>query len=334
MGNSLLNQFQGSLLGISLGLLSQWLTDYSPPTKEAISPGQPSKLITVPNHSLTLISSWTNSLITQQGINREDWQQIWQTHQNLLSSTAQLSSDSALQYEYLGEIAALPMMLFLHENSEHQRQQLQTLSQFWQGQSSDTSVELLAFCQIIAELLKYPAPNLHQLIPNILSQLPPETQLAQQLTQVQTLLQQHRSQTSVISSFKSNSSGSLQFSSSLAIAVYCFLSTPNAFSVSVQRAMRMCPDSSLTSGIVGALSGTYNGLAGIPTPWQLKLRRLAQLNDVTSIQAVTTIIPTDKYIINQATQLFQVWAGLYSVVNPDANPLTSLIVAAPLSLPD
>ncbi|MGB3401244.1 MAG: ADP-ribosylglycohydrolase family protein [Microcoleaceae cyanobacterium] len=334
MGHSLLNQFQGSLLGISLGLFSRWITDDIPPAQAVISHSQSLSSITVPYPPLSLISSWTNSLITQQNINWEDWQQIWQTHHHLLYNPGEPSTESSPQYEYLKEVAALPIILFLHENSQHLRQQLQTLSQFGQGQSFDTTLERLAFGKIIAELLK-PEANLHQLIPNVLTQIPEETQLAEQLIQVQTLLQQQTNNTSVISALMPNSSGSLQFSSSLAIAIYCFLSTPNAFSVSVQRAMRICPNSSLTSAIVGALSGTYNGLTGIPTAWQLKLRRLTQLKlDVTSKPTVTNMIPSDRQIINQATQLFQVWAGLYSILSPNANPLTSLIVAAPLSLPD
>lgn len=330
MEHSLLSQFQGSLLGISLGLSSRLLTDELAATAVVGSDRQLESNTDLLNHQLSLISSGTKSIISRQGIVWEDWQQAWQNYYDLIPGENKANASP----QFLGEIAALPMVLLLHDNSDRLRQRLQTLSQFWQVKSHDTTVELLAFGQIITELLT-PSPHLNQLIPNILTHIPVESQLAQQLTQVQSLLQQKTSLATVISHLKPHSPKHEGFSSNLAIAIYCFLSTPRAFSLSVQRAMRIYPDSSLIPGMVGALSGTHNGLVGIPITWQLKFSKRAQLRlDAAGEPTANINILSDQQILNQATQLFQVWAGLYSITHADAKPNTSLIVAAPMSLPD
>ena len=330
MEHSLLSQFQGSLLGISLGLSSRLLTDELAATAVVGSDRQLESHTDLLNHQLNLILSWTNSLVSHQRMVLQAWQQVWQNYYDLTPGENKANASP----QFLGEIAALPMMLLLHDNSDRLRQQLQTLSQCWQVQSYDTTVELLAFGQIITELLT-PSTHLNQLIPNILTHIPIESQLAQQLTQVQSLLQQKTSLTTVISQLKPHSPKHEGFSSSLALAIYCFLSTPRAFSLSVQRAMRIYPDSNLIPGIVGALSGTYNGLVGIPMTWQLKFSKLAQLRlDAAGKPTANIDILSDQQILNQATQLFQVWAGLYCIVDLDAKAKTSLIVAAPGSLLD
>ncbi len=328
MGYSLLSQFQGSLLGVSLGLLSKPLTDCSATAEKLFHPGSPltplqgnqSSSAVIFNSNLGLMLSLLNSMIARQGIVWQEWQQIWQTHQNLMLSQSQ-ASDSSLHPEWEAAITTLPMMLFFHENRCRLKQHLQTAAQLWQPEAEpeplETTVERLALAEMVAYLLR-PSPDLQQLIPYILTQISQETQLARQLTQSNILLQQGASLETVLAKLTSN----------LAIAIYCFLSTPTAFSVSVRRAMRTHPDSSLTAGMTGALSGSYNGLPSIPISWQLKLRRLASSTAENSI-------PLDQQILNQSTQLFQVWAGLYSPTHdPNTNPLTSLIVAAPLSLPD
>lgn len=58
----------------------------------------------------------------------------------------------------------------------------------------------------------------------------------------------------------------------LAIALYCFLSTPQDFRLSVLRAAYLAPDTaSLTCALVGMLSGAYNRYSMIPTAWMVAL---------------------------------------------------------------
>jgi hypothetical protein len=276
-----------------------------------------------------------NHLIAQKGRIWEDWHQIWQTPQNFMSNNGQgQTSHLLLQQGYLAEIATLPLMLFFHENPCCLRQHLQQFAQLGQSQGLETRVELLALGEAIAYLLK-PSLSLQQLIPQMLTQIPPEAQLAQQLTQVSSLLQSGASLETVTHCLMSASASTLpqQLNTHLAIAIYCFLSTPTAFSLSVRRAMKIHPESSLTCGITAALSGAHNGLPSLPTPWKLKLRRQVHFDSIAS-EAAKASIPIDRYILNQSAQLFQVWAGLYSPLHPDQNPLTSLIVAAPWSLPN
>ena len=66
MEHSLLSQFQGSLLGISLGLSSRLLTDELAATAVVGSDRQLESHTDLLNHQLNLILSWTNSLISHQ----------------------------------------------------------------------------------------------------------------------------------------------------------------------------------------------------------------------------------------------------------------------------
>ncbi|MGB3532684.1 MAG: ADP-ribosylglycohydrolase family protein [Microcoleaceae cyanobacterium] len=320
MGHSLLSQFQGSLLGVSLGLYSQYL---------AQSPRNLPSTSVLSSHRLDLILTGINTLIDRPEISWEDWHQIWQ------------ADDSSLQPESLKVIATLPVMLFFHENPGRLRHQLQQAAQEGQVKalnqtvsSENTASELFILAEAIAELLK-PSSNLQELIPQLLTQVSSETKLAQQLTQVHLLWQQDTGLETAIHRLIPNFTPSLELTSSVAVAMYCFLSTPSAFSVSLRRAMRFNPDFNLACAMTAALSGAYNGLAGIPTAWRLQLRKLMMpTSNSTSQLAPENLIPIDQQILNQSAQLFQTWAGLYSLTPPNTNPLTSSIVAVPISLPN
>jgi hypothetical protein len=337
MGYSLLSQFQGSLLGVSLGLFWKHLTEDAVIPETYLHSSQPLTSSHLPHHCLNFILSQVNHLIADKGIVWEDEYQVKPTDQNLVPNKGQGQTSYPFpQPGCLAEIATLPLMLFFHENPCRLRQHLQQVVQLWQPQPLDTTVELLALGEAIAYLLQ-PSPDLQQLIPQMLTQMPPEAQLAQQLTQVSSLLQSGASLEAVAHHLMPPLTlpQHQQLNVHLAIAIYCFLSTPTAFSVSVRRAMRIHPESSLTCGITAALSGAYNGLPSLPTSWKLQLRRRVTLDSSATSHGVSEAsIPIDQHILNQSTQLFQAWAGLYSPIHPDTNPLTSLIVAAPLSLPD
>jgi hypothetical protein len=337
MGYSLLSQFQGSLLGVSLGLFCQPLTAGSITAATHWPANDSLTAHPLSHHCLRLILSGVNHLIAQQGRIWEGRPQTGPTPQNFKPNNGQGQTSNPLpQQGSLAVIATLPLMLFFHENPCRLRQHLQQIAELWQPQELDTEleteVELFALSEAITFLLQ-PSPKLQQLIPQMLTQIPPETQLAQQLTQVSSFLQSGASLAAVSHCLMSASTLPQPLNAHLAIAIYCFLSTPTAFSLSVRRAMSIHPDSRLICGITAALSGAYNGLSSIPTPWKLKLRRQIQLDSVAP-EASEPPIPIDQHILNQSTQLFQVWAGLYLPIDPDPNPLTSLIVAAPWSLPN
>lgn len=53
----------------------------------------------------------------------------------------------------------------------------------------------------------------------------------------------------------------------VAIALYCFLKSPNDYRKTVLRAVNISGDSDSVGCIAGAISGAYNGINGIPEEW-------------------------------------------------------------------
>lgn len=86
----------------------------------------------------------------------------------------------------------------------------------------------------------------------------------------------------------------------IAIACYCFLSTPEDFSLSIRRAI-LAPQPEITAALVGILSGAYNGFRGIPFSWYWESRELSN--------SLSGNLVSDRYQL--IDQLFAVWAGHY-----------------------
>ncbi len=81
----------------------------------------------------------------------------------------------------------------------------------------------------------------------------------------------------------------------IALCFYCFASTPKDFRLSVKRAANLNNNMALpTTALTGAVSGAYNGLAGIPRKWD----RFGNQNQAYQ-QAKKT-----------AQQLFTTWLGI------------------------
>jgi len=311
MRYSLLSRFRGALLGSLLG-------------EVLVSGGELGEVLggaalTIPNasdvDSSLRISDWsqistygTESLIRCGRLDLEDWLCYSGMRQPslLLLKTAASSSEVA--------VATLPIALFFHEDQVKLQQQLLQATAVWQ-QESETSEGAFAVALAIAFTLTEKL-NLATLIPQILTSLGrPETTLVQQLEQVQTLLEQGAGLETTLTQLhrEAQSRGELLSSSdtSIALAFYCFLSTPEDFRLCVGRAARTGSLHQTTSAIAGALSGAYNGMMGIPISWRLAANRIS-----TGIQRRQL-----------ADHLFSVWSGVYAVSAIDQ--ISSVAVAAP-----
>ncbi len=329
MGYSLLSQFQGSLLGVSLGLWVNALTDIGaiPGKRPNLGPAE-----SLSKETLGLILNLAASLIQHRDVVWDDWREIWQTHPQAL-----LSRETG----WTAPIAALPMILLFHENPAILKQKLHHLAQLWYPDPSNTAsndritVRLLGFAAAITHLLSQPQ-NLNKLIPSLLAQVPQENEWAQQLIQVNALLEQGASLDQTVYCLSTRSTQPLKSDHySLAIALYCFLSTPEAFSISVQRAMNTPNHSGLICALTAALSGAYNGLIGIPIGWKLRFKTWAQTPIDSFLPPINPqILPSDQQILIHGAQLFYTWAGTYLPTDPEGNPLSSLMVTAPSFLPN
>lgn len=201
-------------------------------------------------------------------------------------------------------VATVPLALFYHDNKIKLRQNLLSVGSIWESQPI-IQESILALGYAIAQALSEQiAP--HKLIPQIVAFIDaPSTDLTDKLIQVQTLLEQKAGVEKTVTQLNQNRSC---LTTSIALAFYYFLSTPEDLNLSVKRSI-LSPFTS--SAIVGALSGAYNSAASIPSSWQTILR-----DSQTSLQ--TEMVQLSDYLV-------AVWSGMY---NSEAK-LTSTAVAAP-----
>lgn len=277
MRYSISGRFRGAVLGTMLG--------------EKIS--TPSRQISTFQAANCLIPGM-RSLIELGRFEQQNWQE------QLLPGTK--------TSEFVPMIA-IPLALFYHENELKLRQNLLAASaSIWQNepiiQESILAVGY-AIAQVLSEKLT-PA----QLIPHILSLIEtPQTDLAQKLIQVQTLLTQKAGLESALSQLTANEPST----TAIALGFYCFLSSQEDFSLTVKRALRLRQP--LASAVAGALSGAYNSSSNIPSSWHA---------------LATHQTSTEKEVLQLSDSLVAVWSGVYEYKVYRAEVITKAVaVAAP-----
>ncbi|WP_460205281.1 ADP-ribosylglycohydrolase family protein [Scytonema sp. NUACC21] len=197
-------------------------------------------------------------------------------------------------------LATLPVALFFHDNLIKLRQNVMLLTNFLQCDAIITD-GTLALSYAVAQSL---TEKLHQatLIPQTISFLgETSTSFPQQLLKVQNLLKSG----APLDIAQGELSREEKPGNAIAMAFYCFLSTLEDFRLSVLRADRMGRCSKTVSSITGALSGAYNGTAGIPAIWQISL------NCSDSTQKWELGSCSD--ILRLTDRLMAVWSGVYEI---------------------
>ncbi|HEY9691908.1 MAG TPA: ADP-ribosylglycohydrolase family protein [Oculatellaceae cyanobacterium] len=300
MKYSLLNRFRGALLGSVLGEMkgSQYLDQNRlklPQVKlsEEIATNIEVN-IQLPRNYLAV--SCAQSLIR---CGRFDLEDLVKHHSYMASKNMSASCSEAA-------IATLPVALFFHEHEVILQQKL-TLAASTLMRDCDSSLGVLAVGYAIAQAL---TEKLHplSLIPQVLTYLDdPQTPLAQQLAIVQSQLAQGAGLEQVVNQLCRNGNHSI---TPIALAFYCFLSTPQDFRLSLLRALRTNCHPPTTAALTGALSGAYNSLLGIPLGWRIACNRNNKLE-----------------VIQLAERLLAVWSGVYDTsTNYDSDQVA---IAAP-----
>ncbi|HAA33420.1 MAG TPA: ADP-ribosylglycohydrolase family protein [Cyanobacteria bacterium UBA8553] len=311
MQYSLMNRFRGALLGSFVGEILGSVSCQGKVLGKAT--------LTLPKGGDTqlnqMLSDWSQiatcgaeSLIRHGRLDVEDWVlQVGRVHSPLLLLKTAASSHQAA-------IATLPMALFFHEDQVKLRQQLLQAAAVWQ-QDSEAFEGVLAVAYAIALALTEKL-DVATLIPQTLAYLgTSQTPLVQQLEQVQTILQQGGALDTTLTQLRrdaqrrGNPSGCPN--TSIALAFYCFLNTPEDFRLCVTRAALTRYQPQITTALTGALCGVYNSLTGIPVGW-----RLAATQTLAGVQR-----------LQLADDLLAVWSGVYEVPATDQFP--RLAVAAP-----
>ncbi|MGB5963161.1 MAG: ADP-ribosylglycohydrolase family protein [Coleofasciculaceae cyanobacterium] len=307
MRYSLLSQFRGALLGSLVGEIL------------GSNKGRmPSRLLLKAssdqdNQSLVALATQLNwsqiatcgieSLIHCGRLDLEDWQLRSSKVESLslLKNTAN-SSEAAL--------ATLPIALFFHDDQSKLRQQLQQAAAHWQQTEENEGVLAVGYAIALALTEKLN----HTLIPQILSYLGnAQTRLGQQLQQVQNLIDKGAALNSAVHQLRQEAKlqGGTDTVCAIALAFYCFLSTPEDFRLSLSRASLITYQPQLTSALTGALAGAYNSNMGIPIGWRLEANQINM-----SIQR-----------LKLSEQLLAVWSGAYGV--SVIEPLPWAAIAAP-----
>ncbi|OCR00820.1 hypothetical protein BCD67_24140 [Oscillatoriales cyanobacterium USR001] len=257
-------------------------------------------------------------------------------------------------------IATLPVAIFFHENKVKLREKLGELTHIWQSPSyGEQDLVSSAACigYAIARACKEKL-NPATLIPEIITYLGIDTPLAILLLQVQILLEQEASlEAAVVQLCKIVETGKkkreeekdkreaetsspytltpLQINSFLpiAIAFYCFLSTPEDFRLAVIRAARTGVEPQLTCSLVGSLSGSYNSVVAIPVEWRVAVGTNSESGELAEGSkrktALTNLLwnrASEGEIMELAAHLLAVWSGVFHSCR---KPLTNPVVAAP-----
>lgn len=316
---SLSSQFQGAFLGTVLG----YRLGQIKPRSENLSPG----------YSLNwgeLIPQLAQSLIKYQGFNPIDYWALVTNHREKspkleISQKPSIPCPQGLNSGSEAAIVGFPLALFFHDNLISLKQLRsnipEQLPSVWDG--------VLVMATAIAQILTQ-NPELHQLIPNLLKLLPTESALTAKLKQVQTLLQQKASletagrqltQTSKLS-YSPQPTVPNHFEpenwTALALGFYCFLSTPEDYSLTVLRSRQTRYHPQITAAISGALSGAYQGYIAIPVKWRLEFQdpSIWPSTDPEIENNPVELNPTQEELLELAQNLFALWSGVYHPLKP------------------
>jgi ADP-ribosylglycohydrolase len=312
MHYSLRSRFRGAIIGLAIGARQQKFGSYQPQLsyrdanlersleKQSFSPESSEEIVTV-------VEAGMKSLIERRQFDVEDWHH----------GVGKNSSLSALE----AIIATIPLALFYHENEIKLRQNLQ-LAVAAVGQDDSEIRDLtLAVGYAIALSLQ---PKLHsaKLISKTIDFVGnTESKVAQNLSKVKIFLEQNAGLETVVT----NLERSERPSSCFALAFYCYLSTLEDFRLSLGRVVEKSSEPQLTCAITAALSGAYNGLAGIPATLRQQLR-------CPSLGTGCASMTTEEEMLRLCDALVAVWSGVYDRANQPTNLSQVAAIAAPRAI--
>jgi hypothetical protein len=273
MAYSLLNRFRGTFVGVAIAENQMGFVDGS-------------------DRNSQIMKASAYSLIRSGGLNLRDWQSHCIPHE---------SGATSLQ---AGLLALLPIILFYHEDEYWLFQQLKQAIDHWPELDSHAS-DIMVFGWAIAHGITKKNDS-ESIIYSIQKRLENAENaeniydfIGENLPKINRLFAASASWETALSQLKMDNHPD---SAAIYLALYCFLSTPEHFQLSIQRAARSQTQPLLTTLLTAALSGAYNSHAGIPMTWQL-----TESNQT----------PLQSRIIEQMTvadRLYATWLGIYHVV--------------------
>lgn len=202
-------------------------------------------------------------------------------------------------------IATLPIALFFHDDLLLQQQHLRQTVQTWGGTPSMEDWAAV-FGYAIAQMLKEQL-NPSQLISHLLSDWSgADPDLRQRSPQILPALE-------LLGSLIEQGTASRltvlrleellpQDHKTIALALYCFLCTPDSWQLSVLHAARFLPINPVLGALTGCLSGAYNSHSSLPIAW-----KTASLQSFSCAQSSSAPITCAEL----ATRLLAAWSGMF-----------------------
>src|SRR5579883_775413 len=253
-------------------------------------------------HSGAIAIAVTQTLIQSGRWQKDQIKQVWA---RLTASDRGYESATAVELA----IATLPLMLFFHDDVNRQQRVLQQTLSGWQCPVS-AEPALLAVGYAIAQALTERLDP-QTLIPQTIAYLKqgtvdpssPLLDLVGRLEQVQTLVQQKTGLHAAIEQLRTGlvTPGY----GGIALAFYCFLTTPDQLHLAMVRVARSGYAAPATCALTGAISGAYSTLNGLPLSWQLAMHP-----DPDSMVPLRWGL-SGAAIAQLTDHLFTVWAGGY-----------------------
>lgn len=201
-------------------------------------------------------------------------------------------------------VATLPIALFYHEDWHQLQHNLEQTASAWKIALPITPILTIAYTISLALRERL---HLDTLIPRLITDLElydRDPQLMQQLNQVQTWVQQRMGSSLVRSRVPEIPLDA--DSIAIAVALYSFLSTPANFQLSLLRTAQIFPQPQVACALVGALSGAYNGIAGIPLDWR---RAFNAMDFPAPADALDNVRLAEAELLQQADLLWAAWSG-------------------------
>lgn len=312
MHYSLRSRFRGAILGLAIGARQQKFGSYKPQlfypdanlerslAKQSFSPESSEEIV-------TLVEAGMKSLIQRRKFDVENWH-------HAVGKNSSLSALDAI-------VATIPLALLYHENEIKLRENLQ-LALAAVGQD-DPEIRDIALAVGYALALSL-QPKLHpaELISKTIDLVGnAEIPIAQNLSKVKIFLEQNAGLETVVTNLERSD----RPSSCFALAFYCYLSTLEDFRLSLGRVVEKSSEPQLTCAITAALSGAYNGLAGIPATLRQQLR-------CPSLGSGCANMTTEEEMLRLCDALVAVWSGVYSQANQPTNLSQVAAIAAPRAL--
>ncbi|NRB09225.1 MAG: hypothetical protein HRU34_20355 [Richelia sp.] len=277
MIHTLASHFQGTFAGAYLGDMI------------TVARGK-SKVQDISFANSQLMIPGTRLLAEQGRLESRNWQDLPQKY------FSDLDTSFANSYQVI--LATLPIAVFFHDNCIGLRHKLLDLLEIWQVKAAWRDVTL-AFAYAITQAITEDIHH-HTFITETVSFIgETSSNLPQKLLKLDSLLRQRVGFPRV----KTELGISGEASTVMAMILYSCLITPEDFRLTILHSLQVS-NSPFVVTLVSALSGTINGILGIPATWQTYLSSygLPQSQKSQYLQMLTL-----------ADGLLEQWSGLYEL---------------------